>query len=542
MTHRTKPSLSFSKKLLHKENRSFFIFVTLAAIWIAFSTFFFQVFLQQTIGKPSNVILIIGGSSLLFLILLWVLFEAWVIKVGQERAFRRIFLLGFLITGIFCILIFVPGSGPDERSHYNAAYAYSDILLGQPIENNEMKIRLTDYELLQSFSFDLNTTSYEMTKAQFHPFNEYAASDDTTVPFSANPYSLAYYPQLRIFATLGFIVGKLLNLSGLFTFYLARLFNLVFFLALAYIAIRISSVAKSLFYALSLLPMTVFICSTLSYDAGIIGMSFVFIAICLELRYSKTPLTTRHIVGLVVLSTLLAPCKLVYFFLIFLVCIIPNQKFSSLRRAIIFKTALVALSALSICIFSLSSLLDVIFGDNSGIPHRGTELHRFHSSSEFLSNPLKIAFIYANTVFQMTDFYLQSFLGGALGTLQNELKAPWSFMLIYLFAILCAAQRNPDDQAIISSKMKFGFAGIFFCCLVFIFASMFLAFTLADEMVIMGVQGKYFLPLSPLLLLIFRLNGYELSIDPTRYLIFGMFTLNQTYMIYIFQAMLRTTG
>ena len=227
-----------------------------------------------------------------------------------------------------------------------------------------------------------------MTKAQFHPFNEYAASDDTTVPFSANPYSLAYYPQLRIFATLGFIVGKLLNLSGLFTFYLARLFNLVFFLALAYIAIRISSVAKSLFYALSLLPMTVFICSTLSYDAGIIGMSFVFIAICLELRYSKTPLTTRHIVGLVVLSTLLAPCKLVYFFLIFLVCIIPNQKFSSLRRAIIFKTALVALSALSICIFSLSSLLDVIFGDNSGIPHRGTELHRFHSSSEFLSNPL----------------------------------------------------------------------------------------------------------------------------------------------------------
>ena len=101
--------------------------------------------------------------------------------------------------------------------------------------------------------------------------------------------------------------------STLDTLYLARAAGLLFWLLLGSLCLWLLPLARWLFVALLLLPMSVFTHATVSADTVTDSVAFVSVAFLLRLAYGPGVMVRWGQVGaLVVLAGCLASAKLVY--------------------------------------------------------------------------------------------------------------------------------------------------------------------------------------------------------------------------------------
>ena len=101
--------------------------------------------------------------------------------------------------------------------------------------------------------------------------------------WTANP------PYIKLPSALGIVLATLLNLGSFPLFYLGRFFNLLMFAALAYFAVRITPVGKNAMMVAGLLPMTLHLASSYSYDAGIMGFGLPIDGYVLASRVRRGP-------------------------------------------------------------------------------------------------------------------------------------------------------------------------------------------------------------------------------------------------------------
>jgi len=95
----------------------------------------------------------------------------------------------------------------------------------------------------------------------------------------------AYPPLLYAFSALGLKVGEIWG--GYAMFYLARFFNLLCWIGLIALAIRITPVFKYLFLFAALLPMSLYEGMSVSADSFNNAFAFLFFAYVFKLIYDK---------------------------------------------------------------------------------------------------------------------------------------------------------------------------------------------------------------------------------------------------------------
>ena len=88
---------------------------------------------------------------------------------------------------------------------------------------------------------------------------------------------LAYVPQ-----AMGIALARMLGLGGLGLLFMGRLFNLMFFTAMGCLTIRRMPFGKEVAAGAALLPMTLHLAASFSYDVMIIALSGYFSAVCLD--------------------------------------------------------------------------------------------------------------------------------------------------------------------------------------------------------------------------------------------------------------------
>mgnify|MGYP000461866076 CR=1 FL=1 len=79
---------------------------------------------------------------------------------------------------------------------------------------------------------------------------------------------------------------------------MGRLFNLLFFTAMGYLTIRRMPFGKEVAAGVFLLPMTLHLASSFSYDVMIISLSSYFAAVCLHLAYKAEKVRVWDVVQL----------------------------------------------------------------------------------------------------------------------------------------------------------------------------------------------------------------------------------------------------
>lgn len=481
----------------------------------------------------SDGLLLLNCLAIVFLVLVYC-FRYLLLSKGKQCVDELLFAVLLFVFGVAFMLAFVPGSIPDEPYHFQASYKWSNILLFMPDATSSV------------ISFREDIAQFVANKSLFNPtveLGEYSALLNSFQLFSdCDSYvDVAAYsafdlggnpPQLKIVSALGIALARIANLGAIPVFYAGRLANLVVFVVLAYFAAKVTPVAKKTFMVVSLLPMTLHLVSSYSYDSGIIGIAFLLLAFCLRAIYGKEAMGKKDMVAIAILSALLAPCKVVYSVIVLLVFLIPTSRFATKKQSYLFKGLVFACMAAVILALRMSSLLGMagIDGSSDSVDYRGTESGTYYSLGGIVADPIGAIVMYLRTFAVQGDFYLSTVVGGSLGWFQPDLAMPHYVVFGLLLMLLVSALRSKDDDLSIPLSHRVMMFVLSAACWLAVMLSMYIGWTFTTESVIQGVQGRYLLPVLPMLLLALRGASVKVESSLTFKLTLGMAGFNVAYL------------
>jgi uncharacterized membrane protein len=221
---------------------------------------------------------------------------------------------------------------------------------------------------------------------------------------------------------------------------------------------------------------------------------------------------------LCVLIAAMGPCKMVYSLLLFLFFLIPADRFRSTGLRILSFAVLAA--SLAGAIFLVNAGLITSYATASeGAVVQITK--QGYTVSELLHRPVFILQMLCQTlVYQGEQMHL-GMIGQWLGNLDPVMGVPYFICALFGLGLLALAFKKPGE----SQKLKVParlWAGLLILGIVLLTAgAMLIAWTERDSKVIEGLQGRYFLPLLPLFLLIIKNDRIVLTADRNREILYA---------------------
>lgn len=425
-----------------------------------------------------------------------------------------------LVCGIAYMIIFPPFTAPDEYSHFVASYQLSEKMLGKDLPNSENQVA---QDVFLGDGYFTRYSTLKSYKYVWDALHESMGSDNSS-EYINNLFDYVGAPG-HFVPAIGIVIAKILDLPYIYMVYLGRFFNLLIWSVICYMIIRITPVGKMIFFVISCLPMTLELAASFSRDIYILELVYVFIAYILYLTLVKAKIKIINVIFLSLLLILLLPCKYIYVIIGFLVFIIPLKKVKNkkLFYGLIITTIILLCVEFFVCMSiekekQLNPLNDVtteaVVGENV----------EFYSGVDILSNPIKIVDIFVDTLWENLGFYLTTMIGSQLGSL--EILLPDFFVFcFYLLLILACIQKNTNSVYIDSYRRKI-LIGIFGMAFLSILAAMLIGWTSSTSGIIEGIQGRYFLPVIPLLCMTIQRKNFEINMNLTKIIIIGEVALH----------------
>lgn len=426
---------------------------------------------------------------------------------------EMIFVKLAFIFGLLYVFLIPPYQMPDEVAHMEKAYvvAHFDFLpsvneegvLGNYIPNgiiqsvNDHTYMVGDINQKYSFSkfHSAHAVLIDNNISGFHTYN------------TASTHPILYLPQ-----SIGMLFNSLLSvfnisfLSPISYMYAGRIGNLLFFIFCMFHAIRLIPFYKNLLVLLGLMPMTLTLASSLNYDVMVISITMLWVSLILNYAFNENikMLTKRDNIILIVLAIILIELKQVYFPIVFLYFIIPVSKFVSKKNYYFL------FSLLLLCPIITHLLWSLVTGTLIASPKHESLLEK-EQLMYIVENPIVFLKILINTFRQYSFFYLNSFIG-SLGWLDTNF--PMIFIALYFLMLIIVAIFDTNPKINFNYKFKLYWAVIGVICVVIIATSIYIIWTSLPNIgsighpIILGIQGRYFIPIAILLLSIFYLNAH----------------------------------
>lgn len=419
------------------------------------------------------------------------------LSLFKKMSIDRMFLLSFLTVGTLYTFLFTPTSVPDEITHFFSSYYLSNFLCCPQLQRTTESILFREMDLLTISQIFSNQTSYQTLQDIFQNFRLFDQSQ-TYIPYLGTT-AISVSPLGYVVPALAIALGRLLHLGLFPLFYLGRLSNVLLYCFVVYTAIRRTPVGKPVLFVISFLPMASHLISSYSYDGYTISFSMLLIAECLY--WIKTPgtLSKKDILRFCILGVFVTFAKLVYLPLVLLVLLIPSERFScSPKKAWGIKCGILVGCAVCFMLYYMPSL-SADFSSYNVLD----EAEETYSISWVLHHIPSTIGIFFRTAVKHFTRYLSELLGYCLGWFQILLD--WPVVLPYLIYLILAAsieEEQPGPRA--TPLLRFVALFSVFCSIGLIFASMFFNWTHVGDVVISGVQGRYFLPLLFPMFLIFE--------------------------------------
>lgn len=420
----------------------------------------------------------------------------------KEIPYERYFVILCLIFGCLFVFLTPPLQASDEVTHFLKSYSLSRLQFVQRVEDGTV-VDTLDSEAI-AFSQAFGGLQYNSNaKISLSAINQWgsvyttdsAESSQTTTYITVNSYIIYYIPQ-----ALGMAFARLLHMSILWTLFMGRLFNLLFYVFVMYHAIKTTPVAKTLFFLLALTPMAVFQAGSLSYDVMVISVCTLYTSHMLRLIFDpEFRLESKEFVLIFILSCSLLFLKVVYFPLILLMLAIPEWKFVDRkdRRTTFFQ---VLITGLIVFVFVMVIRKIIYAGVKS---ENDISLSQIISA---VSDPKFFFEMIRNTFKVFGSNFSEEFIG-KLGWLDTSLPKGiislyYVMLIIGLFQFSAkekklANQIRPDEFAralILTVIAIIGFVVLLFA--IFYFVTTLVTLQQTGSTVAYGIQGRYFIPIS----------------------------------------------
>ena len=475
------------------------------------------------------------------------------------RKLEHIFVPAGLFFGGLFLCVLPPLSAPDEVSHYISAYQLSSRLMGKPAnyKTGHVLVRAEDWFLedvngeyryevdgdtlvaVHQEETDATVLGQTLTEDTYRAIHELGVFGHAEVPGErkqeaeslpadlqqAPAYAVSTYPPVvttplaYVPQAMGITMARLLGMNSLGLAYLGRLFNLLFYVGITFLAMRRLPFGKEVLFGVALLPMTLHLTGSMSYDAMILALAFYFTAVCLDLAYEKEKVQVRDIVMLAAVVAVMGPCKMVYAVLIALCFLIPVRKFGGWRNYILsaaavltaFVIAMALVDSQTIAVYTSESETYVIWAEEAG-----------YSLGQLLSSPKLLFKMFYNTFLWQAEYYHLTMIGAYLGNVDVVLDVPYLMVMMFSLGLLGLSFRKPGETLKIGNGQRAFIWLVCFGCAGAVMFSMLLAWTPVSSSVITGVQGRYFLPFLPVLLLSLKNDLVVLTKNSSRTILYLM--------------------
>ena len=183
-------------------------------------------------------------------------------------------------------------------------------------------------------------------------------------------------------------------------------------------------------------------------------------------------------------------CKMVYFPLLLMIFLIPLKLFKDRKQKILFFGIIVFIVAF---VWILWQRMPAPISEVS-ISTSPTEQLYFT-----LSDPLRDLYTLGNTIWNNTDGYIGSMLGGW--------NSPYAIMCLFGLVLLIATFGNTNESISLKKGEKIFITLLCISVMVLIYAGLYITWTRAQYTIAQGIQGRYFLPILLVLLMVIE-NDY----------------------------------
>lgn len=340
---------------------------------------------------------------------------------------------------------------------------------------------------------------------------------------ASGPYSPIVYAP----GSVGMFIGRKLDLNVGNMINLAKVFQAASYLALCFLSLWLlrKHRARWLIFILALLPSSIFQASTINADTFTIGMALVFLAILIDLFTRKKPLQRSDIGLLAVVTPLLMFSKPSYSLFAGILLFLPTKPlFKDLKHKAIVAGSILAVAALVFVVFSLQGMT---YGDSILLYKDSGTAALIDPTDQIkwvLSHPLEYASLLWRTIVVAGSEWSQSFIG-MLG--YNTIATPQILTYVSVVSMVLAG--------LYGSKYSRNFAllllGFGLLSALAVITILYATFNPVASDQITGVQGRYFIPCAPFILLgLMRLLPLEVSIrDKAAAPMFGIISFSILY-------------
>ena len=412
------------------------------------------------------------GDNLLFVLyellfpasVITALFAALLWSRKGDRMYRA-YAFSAMVLGVLYLAVMPGLSAPDELSHYSTAYRISsNMMFEDPLIRPAglTAVRAVDYPLedMNGVKTPLVPDDEEsVPEVLGNPVKQTtyrAVKDwDKRYAFSTKPVASAipdvhttpvfYLPQ-----AIGFSLARALGLGTMGLLFLGKFLNLCCYVALTALAVRTTPLGKGWFAAAGLLPMSVSLAASLSYDAGLIGTVFLFTALIFKLAYGAEEIRARELFALCALAALFGPCKLVYAPLILLLWLVPARVFGGGGKKLL--CFLILLLSLIAAVLAVNAdVLEAYFfpavAEQAGNASADMR-HAGFTAAELFSHPLFTLRMLLNSFAACILTWGGEMIGTKLGNLDPLLGASGLQTLFFALGLFCLTVADSDGETV----------------------------------------------------------------------------------------------
>ena len=524
---------------------------------------------------------------LLFVLAVLAMAVVYLLAWGMNAKVETLFLAAALLVGSIFALFTPIGGAPDEYVHIASAYKMSNRMLGVEEQGGwgTVTVRACDADDSMTTTVDYDSFSFQKI---WQGLTDGAPEDESLTVIEAR--SADVFPLQYLAQALGITLARLLHLGYVWLIVLGRLGNLLAYTVVCYWAVRLTPVFKTMLALCALLPMSLQLAGSFSYDAYVLHLAFLGIALVFRMAYGEETIRWHHLVVCGVVFALLSPAKVVYILLALSVFIIPTARLGgSSKKALAAKSAVFAAVLALWAVANIGTVLHALgisfvraeaegapavvsvqeqtavnapaadgqeetvrypfdsmelpaddapiyYDPDSDILPNGDSRY-YYSARYILQNPGKTLRLIVHTIATESGKYVQSILGTRLGELiVVDLSASWIWGILLLLLLLLSVTMQQGQNPVHTGLRRWWGVLIF----IGIVAATVLAcimWTPINYTTIFGVQGRYFLPALPLLVAALQTRTVRLQRSLDRWLIFGIVPVDLLILLNVFRLM-----
>ena len=435
---------------------------------------------------------------------------------------QTLFVLAALVLGCSYMFVSTPYSTQDGIVHIPNTFARASAWQNGQWDISDNKAVIRAEEVQQVFN-DEKANSHKYALIGDTLFDRQTQQGTQEIEIIPVGKMYQFIPQ-----TVGVLLARWLALAQAPSLLLGQLFGLLFYVLCGWFAIKICPFADT-FAIIALFPMVLHMEGTFSYDSFINATALLFLALALALLYGdkKFPLWQWGL--LLCLTVLLVPAKVIYAPMVVLVI------YGALRQGG-FKNKKVLLFAAAVLLTGILVGVKLFGGAIVGMlqstgTHVGPWNEEAYSLGLLLTMPRELVRLLCTTFF---DHFGAMLLEAAGGLYTTPLPATLT-VACFALAFCSVCTKQPLLQSI-KPMDRVMFAAVALCTWLagYIVA---LTWTSVGSYYILGMQGRYLIPVLPLLIL--PLSGIlQRKTADNRVMLYGICCVNVCAILYIFNTCL----